>query len=160
MTYGPYEGGFAVAARIPHAREASPPQVAAVPRDREEVPREHRRARQRVGRTARAAVWVSLAAVVLLGAGLRGWDLLLVRESVLPPEAYARLQVGQDRAELISVLPSRQTPHRPADDSPAAPGRRCEYYAMTSNPFDDDSGDAYRLCFRANRLVSKQVNSP
>jgi hypothetical protein len=30
---------------------------------------------------------------------------------------------------------------------------------MTANLFDDDSGDAYRLCFRTNRLVLKQVVS-
>ncbi|MGW1779376.1 sensor histidine kinase [Streptomyces sp. NPDC002143] len=174
MAYGPQGdgGGFTVVARIPRtaptagsigpagsigsprsAREPDPAPGATEPA--------RRQAQRRLGRLARAAVWVPLAACVLLGAGLRGWDLFLVRASVLTPDAYARVHLGQDRAELASVLPDRQTPHRPADDdSAASAGVRCEYYAMTANPFDDDSGDAYRLCFRANRLVVKETVTP
>ncbi|UIX32313.1 sensor histidine kinase [Streptomyces sp. GQFP] len=159
MAYGPHEGGFAVVARIPRSPGSAMPQAAPAARDRQEVPQEHRRERQRLGRVARAAVWVPLAAVILLGAGLRAWDLFLVRASVLAPDAYARIHVGQDRTELAAVLPDRQTPHRPADNGSASSGMRCEYYAMTAHPFDDDSGDAYRLCFRANGLVLKQVVS-
>ncbi|WP_345461084.1 sensor histidine kinase [Actinoallomurus oryzae] len=157
ITYGPQGDGFAVTAGIPHAPGTAPPPMDAEPMG--DVPGEHRRARRRLSRTTLAAVTVPLAAVVLLGAGLRGWDLLLVRAAVLPAGDYARMRVGQQRAELASVLPERRLPDRPAGDVPAAPGTRCVYYAMTANPFDDRSGDAYRLCFRAGRLVSKEVNA-
>jgi hypothetical protein len=39
-------------------------------------------------------------------------------------------------------------------------GTTCEYYAMTANLFDDRSGDAYRLCFRADTLISAQALGP
>ncbi|MFD8380709.1 sensor histidine kinase [Streptomyces sp. NPDC059679] len=157
IEYGPHAGGFAVTARIPHAASGTSRPPADATCEGQEVERERKRARRRVSRTALAAVWVPLTAVVLLGAGLRGWDLLLARASVLAPDAYAGMRVGQDRAELAPDLPDRQMPHHPVDDDPPAPGTRCEYYAMTANLFDDHSGDAYRLCFQANRLVSKQV---
>ncbi|MFC4912997.1 sensor histidine kinase [Actinomadura gamaensis] len=159
ITYGPHEDGFAVTARIPNTPRTAPAPVAAGPVHEEagRVPWEHRRARRRLGRTTLAAVAVPLAVIVLLGAGLRGWDLLLIRATVLPAADYARIQLGQQRAELAPALPEHQMPDHPADDLPPAPGTRCEYYAMTANPLDDRSGDAYRLCFRAGRLVSKQV---
>lgn len=190
MTYGPYEGGFAVVARIPHDPGASPARRASrtphspsvsrrtageAPYKPDAVRLEHRRARRRLGRIARAALWVPPAVLLLLGAVLRGWDLFLVHDAVLAPEDYARIQVGQSREEFAPLLPARQTPHRPTDDNPtddnptddnpmddnsASPSPRCEYYAMTADRFDDHSGDAYRLCFRAGRLVLKQVVTP
>jgi signal transduction histidine kinase len=157
IIYGPHEDGFAVTARIPRTPGTAPSPVAAGPVREGQVPWEHRRARRRLGRTTLAAVAVPLAATVLLGAGLRGWDLLLLRATVLPAADYARIRLGQQRTELAPVLPVHQMPDRPVHDVLPAPGTRCEYYAMTANPFDDRSGDAYRLCFRAGRLVSKQV---
>ncbi|WP_207944757.1 sensor histidine kinase [Actinomadura rubrisoli] len=158
LEYGPRGRGFAVIARIPHAPGAAPRLAATTERKKDSVPLEHRRARRRLDRTMLAAVAVPLAAVVLLGAGLRAWDLMLVRATVLSPDDYARIHVGQDRAEFTGILPERQKPEHSDEPSPG-PGVQCEYYAMTANPFDDRSGDAYRLCFRAGRLVSKQVNA-
>lgn len=156
ITYGPREGGFTVVARIPHG-PGGVPAAAAATSGRTGVPQEQRRARRRVRRTARAAVLVPVTAVALLGVGLRGWDLILVRASVVAPKTYARIHLGQSRAELAGLLPEEQAPHHAADGASPGPGTGCEYYAMTANPFDDDSGDLYRLCFRGDRLVSKQV---
>ncbi|MEU4653373.1 histidine kinase [Streptomyces sp. NPDC023723] len=152
LAYGPRGAGFAVTAQVPRAPGAAPaPRLAT-------LPQEHQRERRRLRRVGWAALWMPLTAVVLLGAGLRAWDVYLVRASVLPPDTYAGLRTGQDRARLAPLLPARQSPHRPA--APAPSGTRCEYYAMTANPFADDSGDVYRLCFHADRLVLKQKVSP
>ncbi|MGI3204157.1 hypothetical protein ACRJ4W_50445 [Streptomyces sp. GLT-R25] len=58
------------------------------------------------------------------------------------------------------VLPDRQTNHRPSAAEPRGPGTTCEYYAMTADRFDDRSGDAYRLCFRKDTLVSLAALTP
>ena len=58
------------------------------------------------------------------------------------------------------VLPDRETVHRPSASGPEEQGVTCEYYAMTADRFDDRSGDAYRLCFRSDRLVSLDALTP
>ncbi|GAA3355757.1 hypothetical protein GCM10017744_019590 [Streptomyces antimycoticus] len=82
------------------------------------------------------------------------WDTLRARESVLAPDDYARLRIGQDRDRITEYLPERQTGHRPTAAEPRGAGLVCEYYAMTADPFDDRSGDVYRLCFRHGTLVT------
>ncbi|MFG2585042.1 sensor histidine kinase [Streptomyces malaysiensis] len=115
---------------------------------------DHRRARRRLGRTLVAALMVPLVAAALLTGALRVWDTLKARESVLAPDGYARLRIGQDRDRITPYLPKRQTGHRPTAAEPRGAGLVCEYYAMTADPFDDRSGDVYRLCFRHGTLVS------
>ncbi|WP_413104370.1 sensor histidine kinase [Streptomyces sp. Inha503] len=155
--YGPEEGGFAVRATFPrtttrrpeapHAPDAPDVADAAVADD-------HRRARRRLGRTLLAALMVPLVAGALLIGVVRVWDTLKARESVLAPDDYARLRIGQDRDRIARYLPGRQTGHRPTAAEPRGTDIVCEYYAMTADPFDDRSGDVYRLCFRHSTLVS------
>ncbi|HWM37036.1 MAG TPA: histidine kinase [Streptomyces sp.] len=163
--YGPEDGKFVVFARLPHARTAVQPSAAGPPpppsRPSGNLPQEHRRARRRLSRTLIAALTVPLFVAALLGGALRGWEVLVMRDSVLAADDYARLRIGQDRAEVARYLPDRQTPRRQeaaaAAAEPAQRTTRCEYFAMTADPFDDRSGDAYRLCFRAGVLVSTDV---
>ncbi|MFI0772156.1 sensor histidine kinase [Streptomyces sp. NPDC021218] len=115
---------------------------------------DHRRARRRLGRTLVAALMVPLVAGALLIGTLRVWDTLRARQSVLAPDDYARLRIGQDRDRIAEYLPGRQTGHRPTAAEPRGAGLVCEYYAMTADPFDDRSGDVYRLCFRHGTLVT------
>ncbi|MFM9699026.1 sensor histidine kinase [Streptomyces europaeiscabiei] len=160
--HGPCDGGFSVVARIPHAPK-SPPPPAAIPaalRPGGELPPEHRHARRRVGRALAAAVMLPLVAGAVLSAVLMGWEMLSASQSVLDPGDYARLQVGQDRSEVESLLPDRQTSHRPLTAEPRGHGKTCEYYAMTADRFDDRSGDAYRLCFQDDMLVSLDALTP
>ena len=89
-----------------------------------------------------------------------GWEMLSASRSVLDPGDYARLRVGQDRSEVARFLPDRQTNHRPLTAEPTGDDIRCEYYAMTADRFDDRSGDAYRLCFRQDTLVSLDPLTP
>ncbi|MBW8818800.1 MAG: sensor histidine kinase [Streptomyces sp.] len=157
--HGPCDGGYAVVARIPHTPSPPLPLVPAAPRG-DELPQEHRRARRRAGRALVAAVMVPLVSGGLLSGALIGWETLSAAQSVLDPRDYARLHVGQDRAEVERLLPDRQTNHRPLTAEPTGDGTTCEYYAMTANRFDDRSGDAYQLCFRQDTLVYLDTITP
>ncbi|MFD7061520.1 sensor histidine kinase [Streptomyces sp. NPDC059906] len=160
--HGSRDGGYAVVARIPH-HPSPPPQhplpppltTPALPASRgDAVPQEHRRARRRAGRALVAAAMVPLVTAALLSGALMVWETRSAAQSVLDPRDYARLHVGQDRSEVRRLVPERQTDYRPPADEPTGEGTTCEYYAMTADRFDDRSGDAYRLCFREDTLVS------
>ncbi|MFJ4572866.1 sensor histidine kinase [Streptomyces sp. NPDC098085] len=158
--YGPYAGGgFAVTARIPRSpaalRPATEPRAAAPA-----LPPEHRHARSRARRALATAIVLPLVVWAVLSAALMGWDIRSARQSVLDPGDYARLRVGQDRDAVRRLLPERQTTQRPVAGEPKGQGTTCEYYAMTADRFDDRSGDAYRLCFRSGRLMSKEALTP
>lgn len=153
---GPRHGGFAVTARIPHTPVPPP----AAPRIDRALPQEHRRARRRVGRSLVIAVMVPLVTGALLSGALAGWETLSASQAVLAPGDYARLRIGQDRSEVAGLLPQRQTRHRPLTAEPTGDGTTCEYYAMTADRFDSRSGDAYRLCFRDDVLVSRDTVTP
>ncbi|MDH6222865.1 sensor histidine kinase [Streptomyces pseudovenezuelae] len=160
--YGSRGGGFAVVARLPHMPPAQPPRPAAPTPHRQggELPQEYRHARRRAGRTLVTAVMLPLVTGAVLSGALMGWETLSASRSVLDPRDYARLRVGQDRSEVERVLPDRQTIHRPSATEPKGRGITCEYYAMTADRFDDRSGDAYRLCFQRNMLVSLDALTP
>ncbi|WP_335932289.1 sensor histidine kinase [Streptomyces sp. PTD5-9] len=157
--YGPHEGGFAVTARIPHRPSA--PRPSTTPRTpAPALPPEHRRARSRVRRALVTAIVLPLVVWAVLCAALMGWDIRSARLSVLDPGDYARLRVGQDQDAVRRLLPERETTQRQAAGEPRGNGITCAYYAMTADRFDDRSGDAYRLCFRDGRLMSKEALTP
>ncbi|MFF3392303.1 sensor histidine kinase [Streptomyces sp. NPDC002669] len=161
--HGPYGGGFAVTARIPHTPPAHrPPAVSPAPSSAAApaLPPEHRHARSRVRRALVLAVVLPLVVWALLTAALMAWDVHSARQSVLDPGDYARLRVGQDREAVGRLLPDRETRQRPVAGEPRGKGITCAYYAMTADRFDDRSGDAYRLCFRDGRLMSKEALAP
>ncbi|WLQ50152.1 histidine kinase [Streptomyces poriferorum] len=159
FTHGPYVDGFAVVARLPHTPPVRLP--AAVPETvRQDLPPEHRHARSRVRRALVLAVVLPSAAWAVLSAALMGWDIHSARQSVLDPGDYARLRVGQEQVSVTHLLPDRETRQRPVAGEPKGPGVTCAYYAMTADRFDDRSGDAYRLCFRDGRLLSKEALAP
>ncbi|UNS98756.1 histidine kinase [Streptomyces tubbatahanensis] len=158
LGHGPTpDGGFALRAVLPHDRPPHPP----LPEDSCEAPfaDEQRSARRAMGRTALTAVTSCLLACALLGGALTWWDMLRTERTVLSAEDFGRLRAGQQRERIASLLPGTQTSHRPAHapPPPQEPGTRCEHYAMTANPFDDRSGDVYRLCFRAGTLASARA---
>ncbi|ONK12395.1 histidine kinase [Streptomyces sp. MP131-18] len=152
LAHGPAaDGGFAVTARLPHRAPAAPPPAPTA------VAREHREARRRTGRSLLAVATLPLGGFVLLSAVLMAWSTVAASRAVLDAAVFDGLHLGQSRAEVAAVLPDHQTPHR-VPDGPAPPGGRgtaCEYYAITANPLADRAGDAYRLCWRDGRLVSR-----
>lgn len=160
FAHGPYEGGFAVTAWIPHTAPAHRPPAAPRPAP-PALPPEHRHARSRARRALALAVVLPLVAWAVLSAALMAWDIRSARQSVLDPGDYARLRVGQDRESVRRLLPDRETTQRPGvAGEPRGAGITCAYYAMTADRFDDRSGDAYRLCFRDGRLMSKEALTP
>ncbi|MGW3179870.1 sensor histidine kinase [Kitasatospora sp. NPDC001119] len=153
------DGGFEVEATLPRRAAGPVPLPPAAPSS---PVRELRRARRRVGRTLAAVVLVPLGTAVLLTVALRVWTLYVVSLSVLDPEVYAALQMGQDQASVERLLPGHRLPYRPPSGpaTPAPPpgeGVSCVYYAITAQLFVDRAGDAYRLCFQDSRLVSRDV---
>ncbi|MGW7444533.1 sensor histidine kinase [Kitasatospora sp. NPDC054795] len=160
FAHGPRpDGGFEVVADLPRRPAGPVPPVPAVPPS---PVRELRQARRRVGRTLAAVVLVPLATAVLLTVALRVWTFYVVSLSVLEPEVFASLQVGQDQASVERLLPGHRLPYRPPSgpSTPALPsgeGVSCVHYAITSQLFVDRAGDAYRLCFQDSRLVSRDV---
>ncbi|MET9916002.1 histidine kinase [Streptomyces sp. NPDC006435] len=161
--HGPYGGGFAVTARIPHTPPAHrPPAASPVPSSAAApvLSPEHRYARSRVRRALVLAVVLPLVVWGVLSAALMAWDVHSARQSVLNPGDYARLRVGQDREAVRRLLPDRETRQRPVAGEPKGKGITCAYYAMTADRFDDRSGDSYRLCFRDGRLMSKEALAP
>ncbi|MFI1571870.1 sensor histidine kinase [Streptomyces anulatus] len=161
LDHGPRDGGFTVAARLPHQAPA-PAQPAPRPAGGgvSPAPSQYRWARRRVRRTLLTALAAPLAAGAVLLAGVGMWETVAASRSVLDPRDYARLRVGQDRSDIRKVLPDRQSVERPAGAGPEERGVTCEFYAMTADRFDDRSGDAYRLCFRDGRLVSRDALTP
>ncbi|MFF0073339.1 sensor histidine kinase [Streptomyces sp. NPDC005494] len=158
--HGPRGGGYAVTARIPHTRSSPPTPLAPVPAREGGLPQEHRHARRRAGRAMVAVVMVPLVTGALLSGALAGWEMHTASQSVLDPRDFARLRVGQDRAEVEDLLPDRQTGHRPPAAEPTEGDTTCVYYAMTADRFDDRSGDSYQLCFRKDTLVSLDTITP
>ncbi len=113
LDHGSRDGGFTVAARLPHHAPAQPaPRPAgggASP-----APAQYRRARRRVRRTLLTALAAPLTAGAVLLAGVGMWETVAASRSVLDPRDYARLRVGQDRSDIRKVLPDRQSVERPA----------------------------------------------
>ncbi|MFE1365108.1 sensor histidine kinase [Streptomyces anulatus] len=159
LDHGPRDGGFTLAARLPHQAPAQSG-LRPVGGGVSPAPPQYRRARRRVRRTLLAALAAPLAAGAVLLAGVGMWETVAASRSVLDPRDYARLRVGQDRSDIRKVLPDRQSVERPAGAGPEERGVTCEFYAMTADRFDDRSGDAYRLCFRDGRLVSRDALTP
>lgn len=160
LDHGPRDGGFTVAARLPHQAPAQPAPRPVVGGGVSPAPSQYRWARRRVRRTLLTALAAPLAAGAVLLAGVGMWETVAASRSVLDPRDYARLRVGQDRSDIRKVLPDRQSVERPAGAGPEERGVTCEFYAMTADRFDDRSGDAYRLCFRDGRLVSREALTP
>ncbi|MFB8052481.1 sensor histidine kinase [Streptomyces rubiginosohelvolus] len=162
LDHGPRDGGFTVSARLPHQ---APAQIPPRPTDHRESPAPpgYRRARRRARRTLLTALTVPLAAGAVLLAVVGMWETVAASRSVLDPGDYARLRVGQDRSEIEKVLPDRQAAAQDEQHERQKRQERgvtCEFYAMTADRFDDRSGDAYRLCFRDGRLVSRDALTP
>nr|BFE52137.1 sensor histidine kinase [Saccharothrix mutabilis subsp. capreolus] len=140
---GPRTGGFEVAAHLP----AKP--VTNVPhRHRVEVERQVRRSARR---TVLATAGIA-AAIVLAVLSYLVYD---AATSVLDPEYFARLRVGQPQSEV--VLPRRDRVDSPDDVPPPPPGAACRHFSTHANPFDERRLDLYRVCFRDGRLVDKAL---
>jgi signal transduction histidine kinase len=147
----PLDGGFAVTARIPQTAAAatSPPPSAGTSR------RELALARRRVRRTIIDAIWVPVAAAVVLLLTFV-FDPDTRSHSTLNRQVYQQLRVGDPRPSVEQHLPARQVDGawRP-DGTPADPPHtdECRFYRTVP----DLRTPAYRLCFTGGQLSHKDT---
>ncbi|TDQ53022.1 sensor histidine kinase [Actinorugispora endophytica] len=158
LSAAPHEGGFRVRARLPHPdRGATVPEPGAGP-GASEVADAMARTRRRTLRGLAAAVLVPLALGLAVAAALFGYVAHTTAHSVLAPDDYAALRVGQSRAEVGAVLPAMEMVDPPVDRAPPAPsGATCYFYRSNATLFDPVDLARYRLCFAGDRLVDKDV---
>ncbi|MDT9690276.1 histidine kinase [Streptomyces sp. P9(2023)] len=152
---GPYEGGFRVAAVLPHQAPA-----VSVPSERTRTGAEsaerlavaRRAARHRS--VAAFAAPVAAAAFFVPAAVYLAWQLTT---SVLPPSRFDELPPGRPRTELAPLLPAHAYPYPPdhARSAPRPPGSDCEFYRSGRDLLDQV--DLYRLCWADGVLVAKDT---
>ncbi|WAL97067.1 sensor histidine kinase [Streptomyces sp. Je 1-369] len=129
---GPHGDGFRVTARLPDRGVTPRP---AAPRLTD--------ARRRTALAFGAAV---VTGALLVG-GTFAWYAYTRTHSVLAPADYARLRIGQPRADVERVLPDRTVADPPLERAPTPPprGADCAYYRSSGELFT--SVAHFRLCF-------------
>jgi signal transduction histidine kinase len=78
--------------------------------------------------------------------------------SVLPPERFAAIEVGDTREEAERVLPPVNMLDAPDEALPEPPGATCTYYEASISFFDRD--DVYRICFADDRVIATDTIPP
>jgi signal transduction histidine kinase len=150
-------GGFEVEARLPHAAPAGAlrDHPAAGP-GRTESADQLAHARRRVRRGLFSVVATAAGLIAAVGAAMAGYYVYVTVNSVLEPDQFQRLWIGQDRAQVESVLPKEELfGGSPAAGPPIPAGAMCRYYRPDANLFG--LGTVYRLCFAGDRLVAKDA---
>ncbi|QBI55223.1 nitrate/nitrite sensor protein NarQ [Streptomonospora litoralis] len=141
--------GFGVSARIPDTADAP---ADPAPAGTETARRLHG-ARRGARRRLAAALAVPAALVALVAVAGFGVLWYLGTNSVLPPQDYARLSIGQERAAVERMLPRFDYPADELVDPPPVPsGATCRYYLVE---WENGLPPVYRLCFADDRLAAK-----
>ncbi|MEU8958665.1 histidine kinase [Streptomyces sp. NPDC048518] len=145
---GPHDHGFRVTAHLPPG--GPPPTPSPTP------PPLHARRRTVI------AFGAAVTTGALLIGGTFAWYAYSRTHSVLDPADYARLRIGETRAEVERVLPERTVSDPPLERAPTPPptGADCAYYRASGELFTAVAH--FRLCFAqhgtgADRLVDKAV---
>ncbi|SDI71410.1 Histidine kinase [Actinokineospora alba] len=155
---GARDGTFTTIARLPRraavgdqtqSAETNPSAIVSL------SARKHELALRRARRSFLLAFGVPVSIGLLMVLGATGL-VYQTYSSVLAPDDFDRLRVGQSRAELRSTLPVRTLTELPERLSrpPVPPGARCDFYVSTADLFAVDA-PLYRLCFTADRLAAK-----
>lgn len=153
FTAGREEGaGFTVRATVPDPGAEG----GAEDLGESETRRAHGEARARARRRLVTAVAVPAAlglGLAAVGFGLLSW---VGVNTVLSPERYGRLTVGDDRERVEEVLPRFSYPEHSvsarASEPPAPPGAQCLFYLSR---YENGLPPVYRLCFEDGVLVAK-----
>jgi signal transduction histidine kinase len=149
------DGGFTVVARLPHVTRAVALHEDADQEDGwSESAHQLAHARQQVRRGAVTAIVAPVGLLACLGLVMVSYYVYMTFNSVLPPDDFHRLRVGQNRAEVEALLPDKEQLGGPiVHDPPAPAGADCRYYRADANLLG--LSRRYRLCFAADRLVAK-----
>ena len=113
--------------------------------------------RSRARRSLLMAIVVPVAIVVVSTVATVGYFTFATISSVLTPEEFATIEVGQPREEVEEFLPAVEMLEPPTDrlDPPAAPDADCRYYESEVSFFD--RRDVYRICFADGAVASADV---
>jgi signal transduction histidine kinase len=137
------DGGFEVRAKLPER-----PRARTTPTH---VRRE--RTEKELRKSAKRTVLITTVVCAGIAIGVPGYMVFDAVTSVLTPQQFERAELGQHEDALD--LPLRTRVDNPLGVT-APPGTECRYYSTHPNPFDGDRHDLHQLCFRDDRLVSKQ----
>ncbi|WP_051325724.1 sensor histidine kinase [Glycomyces tenuis] len=110
-------------------------------------------------RKAMRQAWlVPSAMLLLLVLSTVGYFVYATVASVLPPDRFAAIEVGDDRVETERRLPQVEMLDAPRSFVPEPPGAECHYYEASVSFFERD--DVFRICFADERVVSKETIAP
>ncbi|SDD03634.1 Histidine kinase [Glycomyces harbinensis] len=107
------------------------------------------RRRRRVNRQTWLAPLGVLAVLVLVATGYSVYNSVA---SVLPPERFAAIEVGDSRSETERLLPPTDMPDSPSPALPEPPGATCHFYEASVS--FAERVDVYRICFADDRVVA------
>jgi signal transduction histidine kinase len=129
----------------------SPIRPGATSRDARTVTHGLVQARRRGGALLLTAVLVPAAVLVAVAVAIQLADNLGARRALLAPGAFDRITVGDTRSGVQPLLPAATLDPLPGADP------SCDYYAVTADPLDDASGDAYRICWADDHVASTDL---
>lgn len=147
---------FTLRADIPRVDPAAAKREPRAPHDQPETdPHESGEDALLAGAHRRGQVILAFAVILVIGVigAVQLYGAVEARRALLTPDAFARIEAGDARAEVEKLLPDGELSPRP----PSEPGTDCHDYAPTANPFDDASGDVYRICFAGNEVDSTRL---
>lgn len=140
---GPKDGGFEVRAKLP---ERPLPRTTPTHVRRQSTEAEIRK-------SIRRTVLITSVVCVGIAVGVPGYMVFDAATSVLTPQQFEQARIGADEDDLDLPLRTRV-------DNPlgvvAPAGTECRYYSTHANPFDGARHELHQLCFRHDRLVSKE----
>lgn len=149
-------GGFEVVARLPHAAPAAERDDPADDAGRSESAHQLARARARVRRGLIAVIVAPAGLLAVLASVMLGYYVYATFNSVLPPEDFHRLTIGQELADVEPVLPRMELlSGSSVNDPPAPAGASCLYYRPDANLLG--LARIHRLCFVDGRLATKDI---
>lgn len=145
-------GDFTLAIRLPRA--AAPSTAGADPgpsrlRVLTEEAADAERRRRRINRQTWLAPLAVCAVLVVVATGYFVYHTIA---SVLPPERFAAIEVGDTRSEVEPLLPPVDMLDAPVAALPRPPGATCRYYEAAVSFFE--RVDVYRICFAGDRVVA------
>ncbi|WP_432935566.1 sensor histidine kinase [Kribbella sp. CA-253562] len=153
----PSARGFEVIARVPRAGgrpETGRDAVVEATTERSATADERDVVRRRARRGLITALLVPTVLGAVIGVIALGYYLVAGYNSVLPPERFDALRIGQSLAEVEPVLPRMQMIDPPTERADQHDGWTCRFY-RPDGPFSINY--AYRLCFEHDRLVAKEI---
>ncbi|MEV6237948.1 histidine kinase [Lentzea sp. NPDC051838] len=140
---GPKDGGFEVRAKLPERP---------LPRTTPTHVRKQRTEAE-IRKSAKRTVLITSVVCAGIAVGVPGYMVFDAVTSVLTPQQFEQARIGAQEDDLD--LPLRTRVDNPLGVS-APENTECLYYSTHANPFDNQRHDLHQLCFRDDRLVSKE----